>query len=69
VAGGALGTVGIEAGAGQARDAANSAWQHLQAGADEATAGPVDWAKLPSENQRQYLEQMLHTLFKLGERG
>jgi heterodisulfide reductase subunit A len=68
VAGGALGTVGIEAGAEQAREAAREALLHLQSAAEDPGDELVDWVKLPPENQREYLEQMLHTLFSLGER-
>jgi heterodisulfide reductase subunit A len=68
LAGGALGTVGIEAGAEQARLAVEKALQHVAAGV-EAVADPVadlEWSRLPPDRQRQYLEQMLHTLFSLG---
>ena len=68
VAGGALGTVGIQASAEQAREAAKEALQHLQPTAEPAPE-TADWTQLPAARQREYLEQMLHSLFDLGERG
>jgi heterodisulfide reductase subunit A len=63
LAGGVLGTVGIQAGAEQASAVVRAALQHLKeleppAGEDTAASGP----------ELQRLEQMLHALIRLGDR-
>jgi len=65
VVGGALGTVGIERGAEQAQQAVQAALQHLAVPEEpEANVG-----ELPPGMQQQHLEQMLHSLIRLGEGG
>jgi len=67
IVGGALGTVGIERGAEQAREAAQAALQHVElAGPEEQVEAPQDWGELPAAVQQQYLEKMLHSLVRLG---
>jgi heterodisulfide reductase subunit A len=68
VVGGAHGTVGIERGAEQAQQAVQDALQHLPVPEEEPEAA-ADWAELPPAVKQQYLEQMLHSLIKLGESG
>ena len=66
VAGGVLGTVGVEAGAEQARECARAALTHLVAAPSEVSGLPA-WSALPDDQRRQYVEQMLHELMQLGE--
>ena len=63
LAGGVLGTVGIEAGAEQARAVVQAALAHLEAGEEQIEAPPVEG---PGRDQ---LEQMLLALMRLGERN
>ena len=67
-AGGALGTVGIEAGAEQAREAVQQALQHLPLQQDDPapTQSPAELAEVLAR-QGEDLEQVLYTLMKLGE--
>ena len=67
-AGGALGTVGIDAGAEQAREAVRQTLQYLQLQQDDtaATQSPGELAQVLAR-QGEDLEQVLYTLMKLGE--
>jgi heterodisulfide reductase subunit A len=62
LAGGALGTVGIEAGAEQARTVAQAVAERLQPAPEEDAAPPAGL-------DQQRLEQLLHALLDLGETG
>jgi heterodisulfide reductase subunit A2 len=69
-AGGALGTVGIEAGAEQARAAVESALQHLPSTESDAAQPPSlgDLAQVLSGHDKDVnLEKVLYNLMKLGE--
>ena len=67
IAGGAQGTVGIEAGAEQAQFAVEAALQHMAASTTETAGAPPDGGELPQEQLQQYVERILHGLIKLGE--
>jgi heterodisulfide reductase subunit A len=71
LAGGASGTVGVEAGAEQAVAAARSALGHVLAppgdGAGEDTS--PGWSELPEAERRAWLEDLLERLMKLGKEG
>ena len=64
-----MGTVGIEAGAEQARDVVTAL---LEDHKPVAKAEPGDfpgWDQLPADRQQAYLESLLSALLKVGESG
>lgn len=63
LAGGVLGTVGIEAGAEQARAVVQAALERLQVGEEEIEAA------VPAGPVRDQLEQLLFALMRLGEKA
>jgi heterodisulfide reductase subunit A len=68
VAGGALGTVGVEAATTQARQVVAELLKHIDA-QEKAQPSAVDATQLPVSLEHEELERLLHRLMELGECG